>query len=224
MKKTLVVLFGLVLVNLFIGCSAADFGSQQTDNRIYQATKQIEEKESIIISLEQKLSNGGANYDDKEKINNKISEIKKQINDLTQTKDRIISGYINSSDVPDELTILEKDRRLRANVLKRESMVIEKVKKNLSSLDVSEGYKVIFDNQYSEPITFSLKPKDGGEKTAVHLRPKEIQRIYLVPGSYVVSFLNGGAIIGRPVDMNIDGQKKFYRGEECFAFAYMPSR
>ena len=207
-----------------MGCAAADFGSQQTDNRIYQAAKQIEEKEDLIISLEKKLTNAAISSDEKKKINNEIAEVKNQIIDLTKTKDEIINGYINSSDVPDELTILEKDRRLRANVLKRESMVIEKVKKNLSSLDVSEGYKVIFDNQYSEAITFSLNPKDGGEKTAVHLRPKEMQRIYLVPGSYMISFLNGGTRIGDPVVMNIDGQKRFYKGEECFAFAYMPSR
>jgi hypothetical protein len=225
MKKTLLVLVALLSVNFFIGCAASEFGSEQADNRIYQAGRQIEEKESILGSLEKNLADSTMTYSDKVEIRQRIAEIKVQIYDLAKLKDKIALDYISSSGIPDELTPSEKIRRQIANIVKREAMVIAKINKNLSSTEATaDGYKVILDNQYYMPITFAFSSLNGGERTAFNLESGKKATVYLLPGTYEVTFLSGGTQIGIAQKMTIDGQKRVYQGEECFNFAYMPSR
>ena len=225
MKKALLVLVALISANFFIGCAASEFGSEQADNRIYQASRQIEEKGFILSSLEKKLTDSTKTYSDKVEIKQRIAEIKVQIYDLAKLKDKISLDYISSSGIPDELTSLEETRRHRSNAVKREAMVMAKINKNLSSSDATaDGYKVILDNQYYMPITFAFYPLNGGERTAFNLESGKKATVYLLPGTYEVTFLSGGTQIGTSQHLTIDGQKRIYQGEECFNFAYMPNR
>lgn len=224
MKKTLLVLVVLISTHFFIGCAASNFGDQQAETRYNSAAQQIEEKEAVIEKLEKKLVDSTLTAPDKTEIKKQISEIKSQVYDLSKSKDKIASDYINSTGIPTELTALEKTRRQRANTLKREAMVMEKINQNISSVDVSKGYKVILDNQYYMPVTFAFSSLNGGERTAFNLGSGKKTTVYLLPGTYEVAFLDGGSQIGITQKMTIDGQKRVYQGEECFNFAYMPNR
>jgi len=226
MKKILFVLAVVFSASLaFVGCAASNFGDQQAETRFNVAAQQIAEKENTIQELENKLADKALSAVKKAEIEKQIAELKVQIYDLGKSKDKIASDYINSTaSIPVELTELEKTRRQRANTLKREAMVMEKIQQNISSVDVAKGYKIILDNQYYMPITFSFHPLDGGERVSFNLKSGEMERAYLLPGTYEVEFLSGGSPVGNSVKMTINGEKKYYHGEECFNFAYVPSR
>lgn len=221
--KQLVVLFIFVISLILIGCHTPDLGSYQEDKKFNLLADEIKEKEGEVGSLERRLIS--STDSEKLEIEAQLLLTKKQIFTLKEEKDNIFSRYVTSTDVPDEITSFEKHARRRANVIKREDLVLKKIKNNISSTEViPSGYKVILNNEYYCPITFAVNSMDGGENTSFNLRSKEKLNVYLLPGVYLVSFLRGGTQIGFSVRMTIDGQKRVYQGEECFNFAYMPSR
>ncbi len=145
-----------------------------------------------------------------------------------------LSGcYVTSqgiSRIPNGISGAELRARQRANVLERENlmlardtMVLNQVKRNISGEKTQrQGYKVILNNRYYLPITFKIVSLDGVIRTAYNLLPNKLLIIYLLPGTYSVSFWNGGAQLAQSRLMRVDGQEKNYQGLSCHAFAYMP--
>ncbi len=152
-----------------------------------------------------------------------------------------LSGcYVTSqgiSRIPDGISRIELRARQRAIILQRDNLFLEQdtmllnqVKRNISSLGVisqRQGYKIILNNRYYLPITFKIVLLNSGYKvksseTAYNLSSQQFQNIYLLPGTYSVTFWNGGKQIGQARLMTINGQKKFYQGLDCYGFIYMP--
>lgn len=132
----------------------------------------------------------------------------------------IVSGEKNTSNLPAHVTQLELRRYEQAAKIERENL---STKKSLREVLVSEdGLEGIIGNDYFLPITFELIPVNGGEKTAFLLEAKTKTKADLIPGDYVVRFLNGGREVCSPALMRVSLQKKFYKGESCHWFIYMP--
>lgn len=167
------------------------------------------------------------------RINKEISRSKDSLTILDK-KDRVeelqnrrnqIFDQITSAEIPGEVSPCELRKRNRSNNLRRQEVVLEKVEGSLAVIQPSglkAGYKVIVSNEYYMPTTFLITPVNGGDKTSLLLDQDRRETIFLAPGSYTVTFLNGGNPIGRSAVFNIDGSVHNYKGEECFAFVYMP--
>lgn len=144
---------------------------------------------------------------------------------LQARRDSIIFGFITSNDVPRELTPKEFDARSRGNVVRRQELVLGKIEANISESAINpSGLKVIVANEYWLPITFKFEPLDGGERFSINLPPRGKEYVFLIPGRYLVRYLNGGKEICLPVELNLDGSKHNYRGEYYFGYVYMPKQ
>lgn len=134
---------------------------------------------------------------------------------------KLITSWIEQ-DVPKELSIYHKNRRSRANVIRREELVLSKIEANISqSIEggvAESGYKVIFDNKYSLNVTFILKSLDGSQRFAISLAPRTKERHYILPGRYQVECIISGRRFKDVSYLNIDGQQHFYETEPCFGF------
>ncbi len=129
-----------------------------------------------------------------------------------------VSG--DTSNLPAHVTQLELRRYEQAAKIERENL---STKKSLREVLVSEdGLEGIIGNDYFLPITFILRPLNGGEKAAFLLESKTRMTVDLIPGDYLVHFFNGGREVCLPVPMRVSLQRKFYKGESCHWFIYMP--
>jgi hypothetical protein len=153
-----------------------------------------------------------------------IQDKKTRVEELQGRRNEIFDRA-TSVEIPGEVSPCELRKRSRGNYLRREEVVLSKVEGNLTVVQPSglkAGYKVIVSNEYYMPTTFLITPVNGGDKTSLLLDQDRRETIFLTPGSYTVTFLNGGNPIGRSAVFNIDGSVHNYKGEECFAFVYMP--
>ncbi|MDD2354196.1 MAG: hypothetical protein PHX76_02325 [Patescibacteria group bacterium] len=125
-------------------------------------------------------------------------------------------------DVPRELSYYRKLRRSRANEIRREELVLEKIENNINQRieggAVEGGYKVIFDNKYSQNVTFILRALDGSQRFAISLAPRTKERHYILPGSYQVEGIISGRRLRDVSYLNIDGEQHYYETEPCFGF------
>ncbi len=161
-------------------------------------------------------------------IRNEINRKKEQIADLQKYRDNIFLSFTLTREVPKEASRREIKLRQRGNYLRRQELVIEKVEANLSSVNPSNlsatngGYKVIVANDYVMPVTFIITPIDGGEDKTIVIDPFKKINIYLLPGKYSVSTLNGSSQSCADKQLTINGSTHIFKGEECFNFIYMP--
>jgi hypothetical protein len=128
--------------------------------------------------------------------------------------------------IPTEVRRVSYNRRDRSYDLRRDELVLAKVEQNINSAispgAPEGGYKVIFDNQYIEPVNFVLRSLNSSVRKAIMISPGVRQTKYLLPGKYVVEFYVSGRLSGAPRPLTIDGQTSDYQGETCFGFVYMP--
>lgn len=125
-------------------------------------------------------------------------------------------------EVPVELTALRRNRRLNANVLRRQEIGLKALEQRTSAGGAAPNFvidKIIIDNKNSRPANFIFRPLDGGEKLAVSLAPKSKETHCLIPGSYQVEILVNGYLQGIH-RLTIDGSLSYYEGEPCAGFAY----
>jgi hypothetical protein len=193
--------------------------SRSTDPKLVDKySKLTRKRQKELSSLEIKAAGNMA-------IEKELSALNDKLANLQHERDFIFSQYAATPDVPKEMLKIEQKRRLRSNVVRREELVLEKIENNLGKVEPSgnkAGYKVILDNQYHSRITFKIVAINGGDIQSSVVDSRKKETIYLLPGSYTVSFFNGGTQIGNPRSMTIDGRTHTYLGEECFNFAYMP--
>jgi len=159
-------------------------------------------------------------------------EIEKLKGDLAQLEEQrveMIQGFLSPDySVPREMGVVTKKRRQRANVIRREELVLSKIENNIGGPAAAinpnndqAGYKVIFDNKYSLSTTFVLQPLNGSERLAVSLSPRSKETHYLLPGVYLVEFyVNGARADYLTSRLTVDGTRHYYEGEPCFGFAY----
>lgn len=217
MKKSLFILFILGLFGLYLtGCYSSKYGTLQADRQV----DVLEEEIKIAADELEDLGDG----EKSPLVQEQLTAARQRLDSLIKAKDLIVWEFATSRDVPREMSCIEKEARLRANHIRREELVINKIESNLSSIRSDLGYKVILDNAYSQPITFAMHPVDGGEKVSVNVDARSRDVVYLLPGLYEVVFMHGGRAVGKSVRMKIDGQVHRYQGEECFGFAFMPIR
>jgi hypothetical protein len=128
--------------------------------------------------------------------------------------------------IPTEVNRIDYKQRGRSYDLRRDDLVLTKIEQNINSAispgGQEGGYKVIFDNQYVEPVNFVLRSINGSARKAIMVSPGIRQTKYLFPGKYVVEFYVNGRLSGAPRPLTIDGQTSDYQGETCFGFVYMP--
>ncbi len=166
-------------------------------------------------------------------VQNDIDAKKDRIADLEKERDNIFFRYATTRAVPAEISPRELRRRQRSNFLRRDDLVLEKIEANISGTPSSAsispsnssvsnaGYKVILANDYFLPISFIIRPINGGEKKTIVVSAAKKDVIYLIPGRYEVDFFQGTNPHGTDI-LTIDGSVQRYKGEDCFGFAYMP--
>jgi hypothetical protein len=153
-------------------------------------------------------------------------DLKRQkLGNLQDRREEMIASWTSSGyKIPREMTILTHNRRLRANEVRREELVLSKIENNInqeiSPASSEGGYKVIFDNKYSLTTTFILKGVDGGQRMAVALSGKTKERHHVIPGQYFVEYIVGGRKLSTVSKLTVDGEKHWYESEPCFGFVY----
>jgi hypothetical protein len=155
--------------------------------------------------------------------NSEIDDIRLDIEYYQTQKEELISAWISQDNTaPRELSIVSKNRRQRANFVRREELVLSKIEGNINQqIDggvEGGGYKVIFDNKYSLNTTFILRSVDGGERLAVSLAPRTKERHYVIPGRYLVESVVGGRKSLMVHNLTVDGEMHYYETEPCFGF------
>lgn len=153
-----------------------------------------------------------------------IDKIENDLNDLKEKRRKAILAVYDPEDVPREMGICTKNRRQRANIIRREELVLEKIESNINQAIVpignEGGYKVIFDNLYGQQVTFIVIPKDGGQRMSVALQPRSMESHFLIPGDYYVEFIVGGRRLASAVNLTIDGEQHWYKSIPCYGFVY----
>jgi len=148
---------------------------------------------------------------------------------LQEQREEMIQRFLSPNlAIPREMGRLTKNRRQRANVIRREELGLMRSENNIRSLDTAvdqtiapKGFKIIFDNKYSLNTTFRLIPLDGGERLAINLAPRTKQYVDVLSGRYLVEFIvNGRKWDELTSPLTIDGTKHSYEKEECFGFVY----
>ncbi len=130
--------------------------------------------------------------------------------------------------IPREMRVVTKNRRLRANTIRREELVLTKIESNLEGSQIirplpqGAGYQIILDNKSPHLVTFMLKGISGGESVSFTLGPRTKERHSVLPDVYLVEFyMNGRKIQSAELSkMTIDGQVRYYEGEPVFGYAY----
>lgn len=169
---------------------------------------------------------------DREDVQQDIKVKNKKIASLEKERDNIFFRYATTRSVPVELSPRELKRRQRSNVLRREDLVLAKIEANISASSSSTsinpsnssvssaGYKVILVNDYVLPVSFVIRPIDGGEKKTIIVPASKKDVVYLIPGRYEVSFFQGANLHNTDI-LTVDGSTHRYDGEDYFGFAYM---
>jgi len=191
----------------------------QADPKRAQTVEEIESAKKSKVQIEAKIDSVESIYSYWE-----LEMKKEELDNLKEKRKEILASWVDSDEIPKELTILTKNRRLRANTIRREELVLSKIEDNISqqiSPSGSEGgYKVIFDNKYSLGTTFILRGVDGGQRLAISLSPRTKERHYVLPGRYLVEYIVNGRKLSVISNLMVDGEKHYYESEPCFGFVY----
>ncbi len=136
--------------------------------------------------------------------------------------DSIMYADVTNIGVPKEMTPRQENRRTRANVVRREELVYQKLASNPVLGNGTEGLGGIISNQYIVPVIFKFTPQNGGESKSILVEPQGIIEDNLIPGLYLVSFWDGGRQLGHPIQITVNAAVMNYNGLECHWFVYMP--
>jgi len=227
-KKALVAYMAMIMVVFTI---ISGFGqTAQEKKQIRLLDKEIKKEQWSADRLETKLrvnsSDSAYSVSLQYRIDSfKLESKRRQVADLRNERNNIFLGYATATEVPQEISKRILKRRQRANILRREELVLYKIENDLGAVDPSEqhsGYKIILDNNYSDPVVFLIIPDNGGNRMAACVASRQKTTVYLLPGDYTVVFEINGRAVGCPKRMSVTGATHIYQGEECFAFAYMP--
>lgn len=134
---------------------------------------------------------------------------------------QMFEKQVTSNATPDELTRLELKRRIFGHYNKREDLVFEKLKSNPMYGDHTSLMGVMA-NDYYVPLVFKITPLDGGESKAPLVASGQVLQEKLVPGTYMVSFFDGGHEIGCPIKITVNAVVTSFKGIDCHWYAYMP--
>ncbi|MDP2944474.1 MAG: hypothetical protein Q8N57_02790 [bacterium] len=229
MKKVIILLVVALMAN-----TSMMFGQTKQEKRQMNAlNNEIKRTNKEIPILENGLLSDKLASVDRTAILYKIDGKKEKIADLKQERENIFRRYATTVGVPKELSRRGLNRRQRPYTLRREDLVLQKIEANIASSSsasinpsgssvANSGYKIIVANDYPLPVSFIIRSVNGGDRKTVLLGPSKKADIYLIPGSYLVSFERGGTQYGSDRLLTIDGATHIYNGEECFGFAYMP--
>ena len=128
--------------------------------------------------------------------------------------------------IPTRLTKLNRNQRSRSHEVRVDELVISQIENNISSqmtpAGQNGGYKVIFDNMYSQPVNFIARSTSSSVKVALVVEPGVMRTKYMLPGKYMVEIYINGRLSGKPMPMTIDGQECDYKGIACFNYAFAP--
>lgn len=222
MKTFRFILIVFLSTLVLAGCYSSNrLGTEQKDRQMSVLEAEIKKVQDDILYY-QYLAEYDPASSDQYKEKNRLALLK--LSSLQARRDSIIFGFITGNDVPRELQPRELDARLRGNVIRRQELVLGKIETNMSETATSPGLKVIVANDYWLPVTFKFEPLDGGEKISINISSGRKEYLSLIPGQYLVHYLNGGKEISRPAVLNLDGSKHNYQGEHCFGYVYMPKR
>lgn len=193
---------------------------RQADPRFAKSAEELEAAVIEIALVQEQLKAVES------KISNMDMELKYiEIGELKEKRTEMIAGWYQSENMPKEMSVVTKNRRQRANVVRREELVLSKIETNLSAVEPSAGeyggYKVIFDNKYGLNTTFVLRGLNGGERLAVSLGPRTKEIHHVLPGKYIVEYHVNGRRLENTKVLTVDGQRHFYESEPCFGFVYM---
>lgn len=183
--------------------SIAEVNQAKQDVEFYR--EQIKEAEAVITNLP-------------------IGLLERDLAELKEEKRNYRYSISESDRIPREMSYSTKNRRLRSNVVRREELTLAKIENNINQAIVpvgSEGgYKVIFDNLYSQQVTFILRGMDGGQRMAVALQPRTMESHYVIPGRYSVEYVVGGRKLATVQKLTVDGEQHWYKSIPCFGFVY----
>lgn len=143
---------------------------------------------------------------------------------VKESKKTVVDPYDRS--IPTRLTKLDRNQRSRSHSTRLDELVIAKVEQNINAILVpagqTGGYKVVFDNMYTQTVDFKVVSINGIIREPIVLDPGTKQVEYLLPGKYRVEFYVNGHMSGQPRTLTIDGQTCSYKGIDCFGYVYMP--
>lgn len=219
MKKLIVTIVFAIMTFSFVGCSSSNYlGTEHNDRRMVILEKEIKDIKEKIEYLKFSADSVGTDA--------KLSSLTEKLVRLQAQRDSLIWRFISDEKIPRELSPGELKARLRANIVRRQEMVLGKIESGLlTDTDGQQrGLKVIVANDYWRDITFKINPTNGGERVSVNVVPGKQDEIFLIPGNYIVSYFVGGQEVGQPQPLTIDGAKHKYRNQDCFGFVYMPGR
>lgn len=194
---------------------------RQADPRRAQSVEEIEAAVAEIAVVKEQLNAVDS------KMSTMDMELKYiELGELQEQRQNLINRWTApSNNMPKEISVFSKNRRQRANVVRREELVLSKIETNLSAVEPNAGeyggYKVIFDNKYGLNTTFVLRGLDGGERLAISLGPRTKEVHHVLPGRYVIEYHVNGRRLEATRPLTIDGQRHFYESEPCFGFVYM---
>jgi hypothetical protein len=149
--------------------------------------------------------------------NEKIEDIKSKINNLESRRSEIISSWTSEErEIPQEMSFFTRNRWKNSNEVEREELAIDKAKRGLrgsSSEESPIGLIVLFDNEYSQRVTFHLRPVRGGQRLSVSLAPRSYQTTYIIPGKYTVQREINGRILQKVDLLTVDIEQQLYQLE-----------
>lgn len=177
------------------------------------SAEEVEKEKEEISKLESQIATIEAERT--QVAGEKLESLKLQLAKLQEEQ------RLNYREVPVELSALRRNRRLNANVLRRQEIGLRVLEQRTNTGATPDFVidKIIIDNKNGRPANFIFRPLDGGEKLAVSLAPKSKESHHLIPGSYQVEILVNGYLQGVH-RLTIDGSLSYYEGEPCAGFAY----
>ncbi|PIR95269.1 hypothetical protein COT93_03385 [Candidatus Falkowbacteria bacterium CG10_big_fil_rev_8_21_14_0_10_37_18] len=212
-----------VLSVLFVGCvTVPKFGSRQADNQVKVLEREISLIQNEIFDLETEIKDSTISFQEKAVLNKKISAKQERLEALRENRNNIIYAYTTDDEVPTEISSHERDQRKNSFQVRRQEMVLSKVSDYINGVAISSdavvsrnGYKVLLINDYYLTVSFVIKGLDGGDDISVTLSPRTKDSVYLLPGRYYASCLDGNRPLGSK-ELNVDGSRHSYKGELCF--------
>jgi hypothetical protein len=221
MKKSVILGLVVLIALAAIGCTAS-LGSYQEDKKYALLTSEINHEKGDVAELESKIAADNT-VSSAPGLLAQLAYKRDRITKLEAQKELIFWHYTTSTDISDEMSSCELAARTRANIAKREKMVLDRVRANINESDLVDsvgGYKVVVKNNYSQDVNYIICPKNGGDQTSVYLASGEKKIIYLLPGSYWVHYQPNGVEAGDPVALNVDGSIHYYSQEKCFGYIF----
>ena len=208
-----------------VACSGSKYGSKQNDRNIINVNEEIYQNERSLENLKDNLL---CETDSSviKSVKSEIEYLKNQIKFWMEKRDVLIRKYVLSDNVADELSNGELEMRMNSFKVKKQDFLLKKIANSFydstSTYRISDGLKVIIENERNTKVTFIFESSDG-HKTSEVLNGKTKIYVGFVPDTYEITCIdNKGREIGHKTHMNIDGNVKYYEGEKCYGYVYMP--